>query len=296
MDVRVRKLLTAQDGVVAWRQLVALGLSKDVASRVVRDWTELHDGVWFAGFSEPTKEQRWRAATLSAPRSVLSHASAADFYGLRQQPGGVPTITRPGRSGKQLVGARSAGPLLVHYSTTLNGNVVKRHGFWVTTVERTIIDLSPHLADHERRKLLREALRLRKVTIASMTAALVTHEGRRGTVALKTLVARYARLRLDRCRSDAEAYALEILDEAGLALPEVNVDIAGEEPDLSWAELNLIIEIDGPGFHVLKDEDARKTSVWTQAGQRVRRISSDTVFATPRELVELARRNGVTTA
>jgi hypothetical protein len=99
-------------------------------------------------------------------------------------------------------------------------------------------------------------------------------------------VSRYARLQLDRCRSDAEAFALEVLDEAGIDPPAVNAIVAGEEADLSWP--GLIIDIDGPGFHVLKDADARKTRTWTQAGNVVRRIGSDTLFATPDRLVTLA--------
>jgi hypothetical protein len=74
-----------------------------------------------------------------------------------------------------------------------------------------------------------------------------------------------------------------VLDEAGIDPPAVNEIVAGEEADLSWP--GLIIEIDGPGFHVLKDADARKTRTWTRAGNAVRRIGSDTLFATPDRLV-----------
>jgi hypothetical protein len=121
-----------------------------------------------------------------------------------------------------------------------------------------------------------------------VAAALKAHRGRRGTATLNALVSRYERLQLHRCRSDAEAYATEILDEAKLPLPQVNAIVAGEEADLSWP--GFIIEIDGPGYHVLTNQDARKTSTWKQAGNDVGRIDTDTLFAHPQRLVALAHR------
>jgi hypothetical protein len=253
-------------------------MSSSAASRLVGRWTELHDGVWLAAYGTPTKMQRCRAATLTAPRTVLSHFSAADYHGIREHRGSIQSVTRPGSGG-----VKQRDHLRIHHSRTLNGNVTKPHGFWVTTVERTIIDHAPALPEPARRKLVREALRLRKTTCAAMLAA---SGGQRGTAALNALVSRYQRLQLERCRSDAEAFAMEVLEEAGVPLPQVNQDVAGEEADLSWP--GRIIEIDGPGYHVLTDEDARKTEAWTRAGNTVDRIPSDTLFANPHELIALA--------
>jgi very-short-patch-repair endonuclease len=288
MDVRARKLLDRQDAVVAWRQLRGAGVSADVATRLVRGWRKLHDGVWFAGFGTPTDMQRWLGATLTTPESVLADECAAAFWKLRRDRGNTLTVVRPGAGGKQRMGR-----LVVRYSRTLAGEIVVRRGIRVTTPERTIIDVWPRLADFGRRKLLREALRTRVTTCARMTAALARHRGRRGTQTLGRLIAQYTRLQLERCKSDGEAYAMEVLDDAGLELPRVNEEVAGEEADLSWRRLGLIIELDGPQFHVLRDADARKTATWTQAGNRVLRMSTDTLFATPEALVELALSAGV---
>jgi len=59
------------------------------------------------------------------------------------------------------------------------------------------------------------------------------HRGRRGTGALNALVSRYRRLDLHRCKSDAEAYALHVLDEHKRPLPQVNEPIDNLEADLS---------------------------------------------------------------
>jgi hypothetical protein len=73
-------------------------------------------------------------------------------------------------------------------------------------------------------------------------------------------VSRYARQLLHRCRSDAEAFALQVLDDAGIALPKVNAIVAGEEADLSWP---------------------------------IDRISSDVLFAEPHKLAVLATLDSV---
>jgi hypothetical protein len=287
MDVRVRELLKKQDSVVSTWQLRANRITTKQILRLARGWQQLHDGVHLASFSKPTPLQRWRAATLTTPTTVLSHVSAAACLGLRRERGrryrGFETVTRPGSKGPQW----SRG-LLVHYSRSLAGNVVQREGFLVTTPERTIVDLAPQLVDWDQRKMLREAIVNRIVTIASMRAALRRHRGRRGTVRLNALVLRYERLRLERCDSDAEAYGMEILDDNERPLPDVNEEINGHRADFSWPEHMLIIEIDGPQFHRDKLLDAHKTALWVAAGWTVRRISSDDVFADPQTLLALA--------
>ena len=235
-----------------------------------------------AGFAEPTLPQRWLAATLTTPTSVLSHFSAAHCWGFRDYRGGSDAITRPGRGGR-----RQIGRMLV-FRSDLTGDVTRRHGFRITIPERTIFDQSPHLDDRQRRKMLREALRIRAVTIASLEAAVAKHRGRRGTAAIARLAKRYARLSIDRCKSDAEAHAMELLDTNRRPLASVNVLRAGKEADLSWTDHRLILEIDGPQFHRDKLEDARKTAIWTAAGWTVRRIDSEEIFRAPERLLDLA--------
>ncbi|MCW3065037.1 MAG: hypothetical protein JWN32_2209 [Solirubrobacterales bacterium] len=283
MHVRAKELLEVQDGVIATWQLRRAGLTEKQARTAVRGLREIHDGVFVASFGESTRRQRWLAATVTTPTSVLSHFSAAACFGFRQNPGGTEAITRPGGHGRRQVGA-----LLVFHSRTLAGNVMQRHGIRITTPERTIVDLSPHLDDRQRRKMLREALRLRTTTIAALEAVVQKHQGRRGTAKLSQLASRYARLQIDRCKSDAEAMAMEVLDAHRRPLPHVNEHRAGEEADLSWPDHRLILEIDGPQFHRDKLQDAHKTARWTAAGWTVRRIDSDDVFHLPESLLALA--------
>jgi very-short-patch-repair endonuclease len=84
---------------------------------------------------------------------------------------------------------------------------------------------------------------------------------------------------------------MEILREAGRPLPNLNVQIAGEEADLSWPGLRLIVEIDGGPFHLDVGEDARKQSTWETAGWTVRRLPSTDVYDRPERLLALAAPN-----
>ena len=67
--------------------------------------------------------------------------------------------------------------------------------------------------------------------------------------------------------------------------------IAGEEADLSWPLLKLIVEIDGGPYHQDVGEDARKEAAWRDAGWEVRRIPSDDVYEHPQRLLSICPTN-----
>jgi very-short-patch-repair endonuclease len=163
--------------------------------------------------------------------------------------------------------------------------VTRHRGVPITTAAKTLVDLAPGLAGKRMGRAFREAIRLKYTT-----AQRVLEAADRRHRHLHALATRYATLPYRRCRSDAEALALETLYDAGIELPHVNIKVAGEEADLTFLERKVIIEIDGPDYHRFKAEDARKTAIWRNAGFDVRRISSDAVYDAPAELIRLALR------
>jgi hypothetical protein len=288
-DVRPpRELATLQDGVIARWQVIRAGLSERSAECWVRGMQPLHDGVYLAGLAPPTQRQRWWAAVLSSPGTVLSHASAAACFGLRPVVGPAVTVTRVGSRGREHIRG-----LHVSYSLTLRDQVTEHDGIPITTVERTIIDLWPHLSPRARSRLLREGLRLGATDALLMMSAIRAHRGRRGVASLRVEVAKLAGLRLERCRSDPEAWAVALIADAGLAAPGVNEVIAGEEADLSWPEARVIIELDGPSYHVLRDADIRKMNTWRAAGFVVQRLPTPAVYTEPERLLALVPRSNV---
>lgn len=282
----IHRLAAAQDDIVAVWQLARLGWTKDAIAHRTAGFTRLHDGVLILGGAAPTPRQRWRAATLTAPASVLSHASAGAAAEFRPWSGTYETVTRPGSGGPRRVGG-----LLVLRSTILEPYTTTIDGLPVTTAARTLADLAVHLTDREIRKCFRGAIRRKHTTAGTVWRLTARHPRRLGSAQLAPLAALYVRLPIKSCRSDAEAMGLEVLDRAGVVIPLVNRRFAGEEADFCWSELRLIIEIDGPDFHRFKDEDARKTAAWRAAGYDVRRIPSDDVFDRPERLLALAPRS-----
>ena len=104
---------------------------------------------------------------------------------------------------------------------------------------------------------------------------------------LRVEVEKLASLQLERCRSDPEAWAVAAIADAGLESPEVNEIVAGEEADLSWPAARLIIELDGPSYHVLRDADIRKMKAWRAAGFEVQRLPTASIYADPERLLAM---------
>jgi Protein of unknown function (DUF559) len=238
--------------------------------------------VFVTGDAPVTRLQRWWGATLTAPGSVLAFASAGAAYEMRPWEGTFEVIVRKGAGGP-----RRRGSLLVCHTRQLHATTL--HGLPVTTPERTLADLWPRLDAKEQARTLRNALRLKRLTITSLAAHLESVSGRQRPRSLVTLLGRYEALAIHRCRSDAEALAVVTLADANVTPPAINVRIAGEEADLSWPARRLIIEIDGGSFHQDKLEDARKTAAWRAAGWHVERLDAADVYDDPERLIRAAR-------
>jgi hypothetical protein len=226
---------------------------------------------------------RWKAATLTARGSVLSHASAAAAWGFWSLSRDFETVTRPGSGGP-----RRHGRVLVFRSSTLEGDCDLLRGIPITSVPRTLLGVATHGSRRTLARGVREAVRLELTTVAALADSLDRYRGRRGSGRLATTVARYAGLPLERARSGAEVRALEVLRDAGRPLPKLNWRIAGEEADLSWSGPRLIIEVDGGPFHLDVGEDGRKQARWEAAGWTVRRLPSEDVYEHPHRLLALA--------
>src|SRR5215217_3903446 len=85
-DAAVAELAERQHGVVAYRQLVALGLAPGAVKHRagVGRWHGIYRGVYAVGHRRLTPNGHRMAALLACgPRSVLSHRDAAALWGLR---------------------------------------------------------------------------------------------------------------------------------------------------------------------------------------------------------------------
>jgi hypothetical protein len=285
-DAQVAELAGAQFNRVSRQQLLDLGLSEGaIAHRVAAGrFIIVEEGVFaLAPVLEHDDWGRWMGATLTAPGTLLSHFSAASAWGFWSLPRAFETVTRPGSGGP-----RRHGGILVFRSTTLEGETTALRGVPITSAGRTVLDLAARVGDRALARAVREAIRVGLTTTEALADTLGRDRGRRGSRRLAAVLARYTGLPIDRARSGAEVRALEILRAAGCPAPRLNVRIADEEADLSWARLRLIIEIDGGPFHLDVGEDARKQACWEAAGWTVRRLSSDDVYEHPERLLNSA--------
>jgi very-short-patch-repair endonuclease len=280
MDTCLAELAAQQAEVVAAWQLLGAGWSRDRIAHHARrgGWRRLHRGVYLLSHGRPSRLQLWWAAALTKPQTFLTHGSASACFDIHRFSRGFEVVTRPGHGGPR----RHPG-LLVFRSRTLAGETTTHMGIPITTPERTLVDIGGGLSPKRAGRALREALRLRLTTAGRVIECTTRHGGQPKVIA--NLAKRYASIPYARTRSDAEARALELLHDAGLELPAVNVRIAGQEADLVWFEPRAIMEIDGPQYHQFRDEDARKAALWREAGYRVDRVPSDLVYDEPQAFV-----------
>ena len=273
IDVRLKGVLRRQWDLVAAWQLVALGWTLGLVESRSRSWQRIHDGVYACQHGPLTRRQQWLATTLTAPGTLLGGHSAGACWGFRPWRSAVEAVVRPGSGGPVMIDG-----LYVRRSTTLAEEIDWFGPIPITSPERTLIDLAPHLDDEQLGKATREAIRLKRITVPSLYAALDRNRGRRGTRALWERAKLYENLPLSRTRSDAEGMALERFARAGQPIPEVNVKVGDYEADLVDRASGRIIEIDGPQFHLFPDEDAKREAEWASEGFRTIRRPSDAVY------------------
>jgi len=284
-DVSIAELAGHQFNRASRRQLLDLGMSEAAIYRRVAAGrlVIVGEGVFAVTPLLEDKWGRWMGATLTCTETFLHRQSAACAWGaLSHEPDGV-TAVRPGSGGPRVLSG-----VTVRRSSTLDGETTLCRGVPTTTVPRTLLDLASCVGDRALAKALREFVRLKSTTVYALGdwLGLVSH--RRGSTRLAKALARYRGLPIERARSGAEVRALELLRDAGIELPRLNVAIAGEEADLSWPRKRLIIEIDGGPFHQDVGEDTRKEAVWRGAGWRVLRIDSNDVYEHPQRLLSIA--------
>jgi very-short-patch-repair endonuclease len=281
-DLPIAALASAQHGVVARSQLLALGLSTDrINHRLMTGRLQsLHRGVYAVGHRVLTVEGQWMAAVLAGGNdAVLSHASAAAVWDLRPVGAGAIHVTVPGDPGRK----RRAG-IRMHRSATLRADdTTTRREIPITTPARTLIDLATMLKGRPLEQALDRAEQLRLVDFADLAARIEARPGRPGSPALQAMLARYT-AGSTFTRSELEERFLALCDRHRLPRPNVNTRIEGKECDFVWRDARLIVEVDGYAFHRSPsafEDDRERDVVLSLAGWRVLRFTWSQVTRRP---------------
>lgn len=282
-DAPLARLAAAQHGVLATRQMKALGLGDHVIGRLrIAGWLHpLHRGVYAVGHPRLSERGRWMAAVLACgPNAVLSHHQAAALHGLLRASPSLIHVTAPGRH--RVDGVRC------HRAKGLRGRPrIVVDGIPVTSVERTFLDMAAVLSEPRLRSLLETAQRSGRYDHARTLEVIERANGHRGVGALTAAIAELHD-EPPAIRSGLEQLALELIRAAHLPEPAVNTSVEGEVVDLSWPEYGLVVEIDSWRYHQQRsafESDRRRGNQLTLGHLIVLRFTDRDLRTEPRRFV-----------
>jgi len=284
----MRKLAERQHGVVARRQLIEMGLGAGLIQDRARagHLVSLHQGVFALGHRRLTVRGEWMAATLACgPKAVLSHASAAQLWGIRRSrlPIGVIRVS----------GHRSAHGIRIHQPRFLPPeDVTELAGIPVTSLERTVRDMAARLDERQMERMLVEADRSGNLSWPGLWRVLDRPGGWKGAGKLRR-VARQVDPRAAETLSPTEVDFLALCRETGLPLPSVNVLVAGRLVDFLWQRARLIVETDSYSYHGDRpafERDHESTISLAISGYRVLRVTNRILEHDPEPFMRLVRK------
>ena len=224
------------------------------------------------------------AAVLACgPGAVLSHRAAAALWGIRG--GSRVEVTVP-RSRKPRKGIH------VHWANLPADEVTTHDGIPVTTVPRTLLDLSAVVQRAELRSAMRQAEQLGLRDALWLGDLVERYPSKPGAPVARALIEE-VRAGLSIVRSDLEERFQAFLLNAALPSPKTNALIEGFEVDCAWPDQRLIVELDARSTHDSHDgfeQDRTRDRRLHAAGWRVVRVTWRQLTECPEELEADLRR------
>ena len=266
------------------RQLAAVGIRGSAITRRVATGrlVRVYPGVYAVGHVPRTREGRWIAAVMACGRgAVLSHLDAAALWRVYESRGTAVHVTTSSRGGRYLAGIHA------HRARTLDpADVTTKDGIPVTTVARTLVDLTDVLPSDRILRAMREAEYLKLLDTDSLIAAVQRAKGRKKLKELTNAIERHRPGQI--VRDELEHRFQELLHEAGLAEPETNVKVETwrrtYEVDCLWREEGVAVELDGRAAHVRAaafEEDRARDAALTAIGLRPLRFTWRRIIGEP---------------
>jgi very-short-patch-repair endonuclease len=244
LDTVVARLAARQHGVVARWQLVALGIDPTAIKRRVADGRlrRVHRGVYAVGPLD--RKGYWMAAVLAGGEgALLSHRDAAALWNLRQTNRTAIDVTVP------CARRRHRPRITLHSSGEIHpDDRAEVDGIPVTSVARTLLDLAEVVWTEKLRRAYEAAERHWLLDMHAVNELLARSNGRRGLSALLALLDYDPREALE-SKSDLESRFLDLVREAGLPLPQLNVLVEGFLIDAYWPQARLVVELQSWEHH-----------------------------------------------
>jgi hypothetical protein len=243
VDARVARMAAGQWSIVDAADLRACGMTPKGVRVRVRNGRLF---VVFRGVYSLTPHLTLEGLFLAAvkacgPGAALSHYSAGVLWGWYEWDGRFPEVTT--------VNARKIPGIFTHRAQAAPSTV--HRGIPVTTVERTLMDLSGKFPYRRVRRAVSQALSLGQIR----PAALVTSR-HRGAKLLRLVLANSAPT-----RNEYEDIVFALIGQAGLPRPVANVRQGRYIPDFLWTEHGVILEADSRQWHdnlIARADDRRR--------------------------------------
>jgi hypothetical protein len=203
-----------QHGVVTRTQLLTHGLSPEAIRHRLREG-RLHPagrGVYAVGRPEVSREGRWLTAVLSCGAdAVLSHASAAALWGVREARARAPIdVVVPVSLPRRRPGVRA------HRTELGRGERVRHRGVPVVSPARMLLHQAARVSTRELEADINAADALGLISPGALREALPGFAGQTGVAALRELIGRHSFTLTD---SELERRFLPIARRIGLPEP-----------------------------------------------------------------------------
>jgi very-short-patch-repair endonuclease len=270
-DREVVRIAGAQRGFAHHDQLVDAGLTRHaIAHRVATGWLAAYlPRVYLVG--RRTLEL-WGAETAAVlfyrGHAVLSHATATALWGITE-PAAASTITLVAHD------AHRRPEIAIHRTQALHpADLCLHQGLPVTAPGRSIIDYAARASVAELEQAMAQARVHRLLRPGELEAAMARVPHRKGTAAVKALLA--AEHSPAFTRRELERRFLALVRGAQLPAPRVNARLHGFEVDFLWPEQRLVVETDGGQFHSHPrafENDRRRDQILVAHGYRVIRVT-----------------------
>jgi very-short-patch-repair endonuclease len=255
------------------------------------EWRRTPSGVLIVAGAPETFEMRATAALLAVDESVLSHQTAGQVLDVDVSDELIHlAIPDYGRS--------HAYGVKLHRTTLAEEDVVRRKGFPVTSMERTLVDLASVLSLRDLRRCVEDQLVRRTTTFDRVESTFnrLATRGRPGIARMRRLLAE-----IDGqppTESELEAMFVRLLARHGLPRPQRQVTFEWMEKergrvDFLFPHAQLIIEVDGRRFHERSkafESDRRRDQLALVHGLRTVRFTHRQVSRDAEFVVDVVRR------
>jgi hypothetical protein len=272
----IAELARGSHGVVAWGELLRVGLSEDQIRQRLQNGVLIPEfpGVYRVGHRAPSVEAHYMAAVKACGKgSVLRGRAAAHLWGLIKGDAPRPEVLTPTER-------RIKGIKTVRSRRIDQRDVTKRYGIPVTTVARTVVDLAADETPEDLALHFHAAATRYRLKPHHVEAVLKRRHNAKGAKKLRRVVYGDTRALL----SDLERGFIALLEAHEIPLPKTNIPRHGHWVDCRWPQHRLTVELDSYRYHATRrawETDQKRQLKAKRHGDEYQRYVWGDVFERP---------------